>query len=66
MNKAVGPVSFDRPQQGNTLCERPFGESTAQLIDLEVRTLIDAAFHRTHQLLVDKKEMVEKVQNLRE
>ncbi|XP_078800653.1 mitochondrial inner membrane m-AAA protease component AFG3L1 isoform X3 [Oryzias latipes] len=61
MNKAVGPVSFDRPQQGNTLCERPFGESTAQLIDLEVRSLIDAAFHRTHQLLVDKKEMVEKV-----
>uniref|UniRef100_A0A3B3B9U6 AAA+ ATPase domain-containing protein n=1 Tax=Oryzias melastigma TaxID=30732 RepID=A0A3B3B9U6_ORYME len=61
MNQAVGPVSFDLPQQGNALCERPFGESAAQLIDLEVRSLIDAAFHRTYQLLVDKREMVEKV-----
>uniref|UniRef100_A0A3B5M1C4 AAA+ ATPase domain-containing protein n=1 Tax=Xiphophorus couchianus TaxID=32473 RepID=A0A3B5M1C4_9TELE len=32
-----------------------------QLIDQEVRSLVDVAFQRTLQLVVDKKEMVEKV-----
>ncbi|XP_015229058.1 PREDICTED: AFG3-like protein 1 isoform X1 [Cyprinodon variegatus] len=61
MNKAVGLVSFDLHLQPNAFQEKPYSESAAQLIDQEVRTLVDVAFKRTFQLVVDKKEMVEKV-----
>uniref|UniRef100_A0A3Q3MSH2 AFG3-like protein 1 n=1 Tax=Mastacembelus armatus TaxID=205130 RepID=A0A3Q3MSH2_9TELE len=61
MNEALGPVSFGMCKQGDIVFEKPFGEPTAQLIDHEVRLLIDAAFQRTLQLVIDKKEMVEKV-----
>uniref|UniRef100_A0A3Q2G402 AFG3-like protein 2 n=1 Tax=Cyprinodon variegatus TaxID=28743 RepID=A0A3Q2G402_CYPVA len=60
MNKAVGLVSFDLHLQPNAFQEKPYSESAAQLIDQEVRTLVDVAFKRTFQLVVDKKEMVAK------
>lgn len=61
MNEAVGQLSFDRGEPSAILSEKPYSESTAQLIDGEVRLLIEGAFQRTLQLVTEKKDAVEKV-----
>lgn len=61
MNEKVGNVSFERPQPGEPTIDKPYSESTAQLIDSEVRQLIDSAHKRTRELLTKHKEDVAKV-----
>lgn len=60
MSEKVGNVSFNDPT-GEYGYQRPYSEQTAQLIDQEVRGMIDSAYKRTIELLTDKKGEVESI-----
>ncbi len=60
MNKRVGNVSFNDPQ-GEYGFGKPYSDRTAEIIDEEVRTIIDEAFNRTKKLLEERRDELEKV-----
>lgn len=60
MSKKVGQISFNDPT-GEYGYQRPYSEKTAELIDQEVRSMIDEAYQRTIDLLTDKKKEVEAI-----
>ncbi|KOB76311.1 AFG3-like protein 2 [Operophtera brumata] len=61
MNAKVGNVSFEMPQPGEMVVDKPYSEKTAELIDTEVRLLIDDAHKQTTALLTKHKENIAKV-----
>lgn len=59
MNDKVGNVSFrDDNEFGFS---KPYSESTAQVIDQEVKKIIDSAYERTKDLLREKREQLEAI-----
>jgi len=60
MSKKVGQISFNDPT-GEYGYQRPYSEKTAELIDQEVRKMIDDAYVRTIELLTEKKSEVEAI-----
>jgi len=60
MNDKVGNVSFYDPNQENVFT-KPFSEETGKMIDQEVRKLIDDAYVKTKNLLIEKRADVEKL-----
>lgn len=61
MNTKVGNVSFEMPQPGEMVVDKPYSEKTAELIDSEVRVLIGEAHKQTTELLIKHKENIAKV-----
>merc|ERR1719284_1852728 len=61
MNEKVGNVSFQEPQPGGMVFDKPFSEATAQLVDEEAKKLIGSAMDRTLALLTKHKDDVERV-----
>ncbi len=59
MNDKVGNLSFYDSKQSEYNFTKPYSEATAELIDKEVKNLIEQAYDRTRSLLEDKREELE-------
>ncbi|ESA36713.1 membrane protease catalytic subunit [Leptolyngbya sp. Heron Island J] len=66
MSEKLGPVALGR-QQGNPFLgrdiatERDFSEETAAVIDAEVRGLVDVAYSRAKQVLVENRKVLDQL-----
>jgi len=69
MSEQLGPVALGR-QQGNPFLgrdiasERDFSEKTAASIDSEVRSLVDEAYARCKQVLVENRHILDKLADM--
>ncbi len=69
MSEKLGPVALGR-QQGNMFlgrdiaAERDFSEETASIIDAEVRTLVDQAYERAKQVLIENRTVLDKLASM--
>lgn len=59
MNDKLGNISFYDSKQSEYSFTKPYSEATAQLIDSEVKKLIDEAYKRTLELLSKHKNELE-------
>lgn len=59
MNDKIGNVSFYDSKQSDYNFTKPYSDATAEMIDNEVKALIDKAYNRTKELLLSKKNELE-------
>ena len=60
MNASIGNISFYDANQEYGF-QKPYSDKTAEMIDIEVRKLIEACYARTKDLLNDKREKLEEL-----
>lgn len=64
LNEKIGNISFyDSSGQTEFTFQKPYSEKTAELIDEEVKKMIDKAYERTKQILKDNKEKLAALAN---
>lgn len=61
MSEKMGNVSYPPTKPGDFAATRPYSEQTAELVDQEVRKLVDGAYERTMALLTEKKHLAKKL-----
>ena len=61
MSESVGQVSFEQGSGQDMKLQKPYSEATAQLIDEEARKIINTAYERTYNIVLEKKDLVEKL-----
>ena len=61
MNEKIGNVSFYDSKQSEYSFNKPYSDATSQIIDQEVKRIIDHAYARTLALLSEKREALEKI-----
>ena len=62
LNDNIGNISFyDSSGQSDYSFQRPYSEKTAELIDEEVKKIVDEAYERTKKILVDNRDKLDKL-----
>ncbi len=63
MNKEIGNISFFDSKANDYAFQKPYSESTAEKIDLEVKRIIDECYDRTKGLLSQHRKHLEVIAN---
>lgn len=65
LNDKIGNISFyDSSGQNEYAFSKPYSEKTAELIDSEVKLIVDEAYARTKQILVDNRTKLNELAEL--
>jgi ATP-dependent metalloprotease FtsH len=65
LNKKIGNISYyDSTGQTEYAFQKPYSEKTAEVIDFEVRELIETAYERARNLIIENKDKVESLAKL--
>ncbi len=65
MSKGIKNISFyDSSGQSEYAFSKPYSEKTAELIDKEVKSIVDEAYQRAKNVLIENKEGLTKLANL--
>jgi AFG3 family protein len=59
MNKAIGNLSYYDSKQSEYNFQKPYSDATAQIIDQEVKKVIEECYQRTKGLLVQHRDKLE-------
>jgi ATP-dependent metalloprotease FtsH len=61
LNDRIGNISFYDPQGSEYTFGKPYSERTAEIIDEEVKKMIDQAYERTKNVLRENKDKLERL-----
>ena len=62
LNKKIGNLSYyDSTGQSEYSFSKPYSENTAQIIDEEIRIIVETAYERAKSIISDNKEKIEKL-----
>ncbi|XP_055378679.1 paraplegin [Condylostylus longicornis] len=61
MNDTIGPVYINDNPEGSMATEKPYSKALENLIDIEARKLITAAYQKAENILIQNKDKLEKL-----